>query len=539
MTETIKTPTIPVVAVTISSHTAPAEIKAKGSRRGVWLSALLLLGALGAAGYYFWGEALLSRLKKTTTLIPENAGLKATGVIPVNTCRPVRKTLVRQVEQAGSIQPQAQAEIYAKVSGYLKFIQRDPGAACASQIVLIRMTGLLSGAGESPAGLLLNPLPLLQQHWQQSPQKDIGSVVHAGDVIVMLDVPEYRSDVAQKQAVLHQRDAELEQARALLHTYEAGIDAAESKQKSALAEFHRSQAECEFRQGELYRLQALVKDRTVTEEVVSEKLNQVNATKAACEAAQAKVDAEKAEYSVATSKLIAARADLLVKQALVDVAREDLQHARVWAEYAILRAPFDGIITERTVDEGDFIQNASTGQSRPLMTVTALDRVRMTLQVPEKEANLIHLGAQATIQMDARERWEGTGRVSRVSGVLESQTRTMRVELDLENRDHKLKPGMYGHVTVLLEKMENAMAIPATAVFNRRGENYIVLARQGVAKRIPVRLRFDDGEELEVAQMVDGKEVPLSGLEDLVVSNKGEIGDGQRIKATPLGKVGR
>ncbi|HQR05972.1 MAG TPA: efflux RND transporter periplasmic adaptor subunit [Gemmatales bacterium] len=520
---------------------AKTPIQRKPGKRGLWtFLTLIVLAGAGGAVWYFWGEAIQARWKaQPVTTSVAGAGIKTAGIISVNTVHPVRKTLIRQLEQAGSIMPEAQAELFAKVPGYLKLIQRELTPLCVAQLVSNQLNNAIFAPLGSPVQFSVQGLGCMQHSWMKAPLKNLGSVVREGEVIMMLDVPELKSDIAQKMAVLQQREAELMQNKAMLLTYEAGLEAAVSKQKSAVAELHRAQAECDFRQGELERMQSLVKERTVTEELVAEKRNQTNAAKAACEAAQAKIDAEKAEYSVASSKLIAARADLLVKQALVAVAREDLERARALAQYGVIRAPFDGVITARNVDEGDFIQNASSGQSMLLMTVTALDQVRVSLQVPEKEAALTRVGTEAVIRFDAHEQQPITGKVSRTARSLDTQARTMRIEVDLDNADHKLMPGMYGHVTLILQRHENAMAIPATAVFSRRGENYIVLADKGVARRVPVHIRFDNGEELEVVTILDQKEVPLTGKEELIVSNKGEIGDGQRIKAIPLGKNGR
>lgn len=533
----------PSETVASVSHASrpPVYARTKSTRRGLWLVLFLaVLAGAGGVAYYFWGETLLARWRnsQSASAMPL-AGNKSAGVISVNTVHALRKTLVRQVEQAGSIMPAAQAELFAKVPGYLKFIQREWTPMEVAERLAQPIINLHLAPCISPAVFLTDGLGAMESSWWKAPLKNIGSFVTEGEVIMMLDVPELRSDVAQRQSVLLQREAELTQNQAMLATYEAGLTAAVSKQKSAVAELHRAQAECDFRQGELERMQSLVKERTVTEELVAEKRNQVNAARAACEAAQAKIDAEKAEYSVASSKLNAAQADLLVKKALVAVSQDDLQRARDMAQYAIIRAPFDGVITARNVDEGDFIQNASTGNSPLLMTVTALDQVRISLQVPEKEAALTRIGTEAIIKLDAQEENQIKAKVSRTARSLDTQSRTMRIEIDLDNADHKLMPGMYGHVTLVLQRLENAMAIPSTAVFSRRGENYIVLADKGIARRVPVHIRFDNGEELEVAMTTDHKDVALTGNEELIVSNKGEIGDGQRVKPIPLGKNGK
>jgi len=500
----------------------------------MWLVSLLLLSAAGWVAYHFGKDRLVGYFGRSGNTISRFE--PGAAAITVNTIRPIRKTLIRQVEQAGSVLPVAQAELYAKVPGYLKHIQREFSPPIVGQLLFARIVSSLDAGCASPASLVTQGLAFLKRAGDHAPQLDIGSVVHEGEVLMVLDVPELNSDEAQKEAVLRQRQAERAQARAILATFESGLEASRARQKSALADLHRAEAECAYREGELQRMQALVRDRTVTEDLAAEKTNQRNAARAAHEAAQAKVEAEKAEYSVASSKLIAARADVSVKEALVDVARQDLERARVLAEYTLIRAPFDGVITERTVDEGDFIQNASSGQSRSLMTVTALDHVKVSLQVQEKEAPWASVGAEALLKLDAREHWQAVGRVSRIARALDQQSRTMRIELDLDNTDRKLMPGMYGRVTLLLQRIENALAIPATAVFSRRGENFVVLADRGVARRVPVHVRFDNGEELEVYKVVGGKEVALNGDEELIVSNKGEIADGQRIKPKALAK---
>ena len=116
---------------------------------------------------------------------------------------------------------------------------------------------------------------------------------------------------------------------------------------------------------------------------------------------------------------------------------------------------------------------------------------------------------------------------------LDLLTRTMQVEIDLDNQDGRLMPGMYGQVTLALQTIPDAQAIPSTALYSRRGENYIIEVRAGRAYRQQVRVRYDDGKEVEVVKLIDGNEIPLNGSEELVISNKGEIAEGQRVSNMP------
>lgn len=164
------------------------------------------------------------------------------------------------------------------------------------------------------------------------------------------------------------------------------------------------------------------------------------------------------------------------------------------------------------------------------MTVTALDRVKVGLKVPSGEGVLVRVGAEAVLTVDSRPGERFYGRVSRTRGVLDLQSRTLEVEIDLDNRDRRLMPGMYGHVTLTLVTRPNTFVIPAAAIYSRKKVNYVIVVRDGVARRQPVRIVFDSGGQVEVVKLENGREVPLDGTEELVVSGKGEIADGQRVR---------
>jgi hypothetical protein len=91
---------------------------------------------------------------------------------------------------------------------------------------------------------------------------------------------------------------------------------------------------------------------------------------------------------------------------------------------------------------------------------------------------------------------------------------------------------MYGDAQLILQQIENAPTLPATAVYSRGGKNYIMEVLDGVAQRHHVRILFDDGKEVVVAKLVDDNEVPLTGSEEIIVSNKGEIAEGQSVTAS-------
>jgi RND family efflux transporter MFP subunit len=371
---------------------------------------------------------------------------------------------------------------------------------------------------------------------EQSPEKDIGSTVRAGEVILEISAPERLQEVVEKESLLQQRKAELDSARAGLNSFHAAVDASKAHKAQADADARKAQFQHTFLSKELARLKELVDSGSVTPRAFAERQNEVDAALAALDSSRAKIQTAQAEMSLAAAKLNAATTDVRVKELLVQVAQDSLRQAEILADYANVRAPFDGIITFRGVDEGDFVQNATSGQARRLMTIAAIDKVKVAIQIPERDTPWIRIGSEATMALDAFRGGEAAGRVARIAHALNSQTRTMQVEIDLDNRDHKLMPGMYGQVALTLQKIPNAQAIPATALYSRRGESYIILVKDGVAHRQLVRVRYDDGREVEVVKRIEGKEVLLESTDELIVSNKGEIADGQRVHAIRVDK---
>ena len=115
------------------------------------------------------------------------------------------------------------------------------------------------------------------------------------------------------------------------------------------------------------------------------------------------------------------------------------------------------------------------------------------------------------------------GQVSRVAGAEDSETRTMRVEIDLSNKEHLLRDGMYGKVTIQLEKPSKGLTVPSAALAGELedGQATLYVARGGIAKKLKVRIGADDGIRTEV----------LSGLQpdDEVILTRGSVADGVKV----------
>lgn len=478
-------------------------------------------------GWFSHGPAHNKFLVKDTSEKANSDDTFEETPIAVKTIHPQKKTLVRTLTLPGTVRPFAQAELYAKVSGYLGLICREQTPHMLARIIAATTGG--TGDSQSATGRFATLAVNLELANWFNPQKDIGSVVEAGELLMEIAVPELQQDIVKKRTMVLQREAELEEARTAMSTLEAQVKSAEAHKEEVEAEILKAAAEHTYRTKQLQRLEQLVKERTITADNLDEKQHQVESALAAWKSSKAKLQTAQANILAVSSKLATARAEIRVKELLVRAAQDELRSAEILADYVRVYAPFRGVITYRGVDEGDFVQNSTTGQTRILMTVTAIDKVKIVLQVPEQEAAWVEPGTEAVVQLEGRLSFQRKGWVTRLSNALDPQSRTMQVEIDLDNQDYRLKPGMYGQVTLLLQQIPNAFALPASAIYSRKGKNYVIQVEDGIAHYHPVRLRYDDGLEVEAVRLVNGKEIPMTGQELVVASNTGEIRDGQRI----------
>jgi multidrug resistance efflux pump len=408
---------------------------------------------------------------------------------------------------------------------------------------------------------------------------DIGDRVKAGEALVKIDVPDLVQDVKQKESVIVQRQSELKLAEANVKTARAAEKAASEWINVKQEEVGRAEASERFRKKELDRYTNLTTgpNPAATADIVDEAKEQWEAAKAGSAAARAAVVDAKAELEKARAKSEAAAADVKVAESLIGVAQMDRDKARALLSFATVRAPFDGLVTRRKVDPGDFVQNSAGANTEPLLTVVRDDIVTIYMKVPDKFAPYVNAGTKAYIQMDLLPGLVIEGKVTRYSHNLDNpeHDRTMRVEVDLYNNsaaewqaflarekemgnsDLKSKtlpvfpkvdgkdvadcplhllPGQYGKMRLVINSYEDAFLLPHSAVVSEGGTSYVYLVENGVVVKTPVDVQADNGEEVLVAliQKERGMVVhrPLKGDEEVVNSNQGELSNGQAVKTT-------
>jgi multidrug efflux pump subunit AcrA (membrane-fusion protein) len=278
------------------------------------------------------------------------------------------------------------------------------------------------------------------------------------------------------------------------------------------------------------------------------------------EAANAAVEKANADVKEKAAGVLAAKADVALKRSLVHVARLDYERSIALADFARIRAPFDGVVVQRNVDPGSFVQNATTGASEPLISVARTDIVTVSAKFPDNQAMLIGRKTPAIVELDDLPNAAIPASVTRYSPSIRNNDRTMTVEVDLFNgtptefkqlaartvatglaplgaatpigfaivrtavNDYfiyhrkssndslpgpafndelalhsKLLPGMTGILRLQLSRFGKSYAIPSSAIYTRGGKPYILLVQRGVTHQTPIHIHVDDGSSAKVS----------------------------------------
>jgi RND family efflux transporter MFP subunit len=301
-------------------------------------------------------------------------------------------------------------------------------------------------------------------------------------VLAELVVPELVQEANLKKAMIQQAQADVDQYHKAVTSAEANIATMEAAVVEARALRQRWESESN-------RIACLVKSGTIDEQTRDETGNQFKA-------AGARVASAEAAVRKATADRDKAMADVRSAEARVEVARADTLRAEAMLGYAKIRAPYDGVVTWRKVNTGDFVQPAG-GPGDWLFRVARLDPVRVVVAVPEADAELVKEKAQVKLTIGALSGPSLSGTVARTSWALEAGARTLRTEIDLPNKDDRLRPGMYVYAQIT-NQLAEGWTLPTSAVGKQGDSTVCFLIEGGKVVRTPVQLGRGDGQFIEV-----------------------------------------
>jgi RND family efflux transporter MFP subunit len=227
-----------------------------------------------------------------------------------------------------------------------------------------------------------------------------------------------------------------------------------------------------------------------------------------------------AKHAVSQQEADQNKSNYIAAQAAVDASRANVRRLEQIQSYERITAPFDGVITARNTDIGDLIA-AGTANPRELFHLAAPGKLRVFAAVPEIYANNIHDGDVATLSQDSNPSAVVTGKVVRNSNAINATTRTLNVEVDVDNATGRLLPGAYVFVHFKLPAGSHVVTIPSnTLLFRAEGLRVGVVHGENVELR-PVTIGHDYGSTVEITSGVDSKDqIILDPADSLVTGSK-------------------
>ncbi|TXH23642.1 MAG: efflux RND transporter periplasmic adaptor subunit [Elusimicrobia bacterium] len=189
---------------------------------------------------------------------------------------------------------------------------------------------------------------------------------------------------------------------------------------------------------------------------------------------------------------------------------------RAQEQYLVVRAPFDGVVTERNVHPGALVGPPPAPSVPPILRVEQLARLRLTIAVPEAYASTITQGAMITFSVRAWPRDKFSAPVARSAHAIDPKTRTMAVELDVNNADARLASGMFAQVTWPVVRTAPSLLVPVSAVVRTTERTFVDRVRDGVVEQVAVQFGLPQSERVEVfGALQDGDVILKRGREDL------------------------
>jgi RND family efflux transporter MFP subunit len=416
---------------------------------------------------------------------PTVAEPAAASVDRVTAGKPQRKTLELFTSQPGRIEAFEETPLYAKVTGYVEEIKVD-----------------------------------------------IGDHVKKDDVLITLWVPELHDDLKQHEALVAQANAEVQQAEAQVEAFLAAVKTAEAGISQAEAGVLRAEADFQRWESEYERIQDLVSRGSQTQKLADEALSQFRSAEAAKEEVAAGIRSAQAALAEAQANVKKAEADKTAAKAKAQVASAQVARSQTMLGYTEIKAPFDGIVTRRNVDTRHYVHPASGAMSTPLLVVARTKKVRVFVDVPEMEAALVDGGKtpdSALVLVQSLGGPEFPAPVTRTSWSLDSANRSLRTEIDIDNEDERLRPGMYATANILLEKREDSLTLPVTAIVRDGLKTFCCVVDSDKIQRVPVKLGLKVGNEVEVLE-------GLGEHQTVVLARADALKDGQTVEVIPSDK---
>jgi RND family efflux transporter MFP subunit len=221
------------------------------------------------------------------------------------------------------------------------------------------------------------------------------------------------------------------------------------------------------------------------------------------------------------------------KRAAVEAAEANVRRLEQLQSFEKVYAPFSGVVTERNTDIGALIDSGSptaSNTAKELYRVAAIDKLRVYVAVPETYAPAIRDGDQVALTLDEYPGQQFIGTIARNSSAIDQASRTLNVEVDVNNADGKLLPGAYVFAHFKIPQQVRLLSLPANALIFRAQGLQVGLVRNGHVHLQSVTIGKDNGSSLEIATGV-------TAADQVIVDPSDSLAEGQQVQVAGPGAV--
>ncbi len=303
-----------------------------------------------------------------------------------------------------------------------------------------------------------------------------GDVVRKGDLLCRLDDSELQ--IRLKLAEQRMAQARLQQERAKIRLEQSGVQIKNTKQ-------------------ELDRQETAAKEGLVSEQVVAEVRYRMDDLLHN----QRSADSEQREFTHRIAELAA-----------------EIQQVKLEISRARITAPFSGHVTERTVELGQTVRNLDG-----LFKLGTLSPLYADVHLAEGDAQSVRPNLEARVSLGSRDSEKVSGRVLRVSPVVDDSSGTVKITVELGRAGSGFKPGAFVRVEILTDEREQAVLVPKRSLFEEDNESFVYVGEDNVARKKKVELGYQSDTEVEIRSGV-------SAGERVVVAGQGNLTDGAKIR---------
>jgi len=202
--------------------------------------------------------------------------------------------------------------------------------------------------------------------------------------------------------------------------------------------------------------------------------------------------------------------------AQLEAAKAAYREVSIIQGYLEIRAPFNGVISARNVNAGAYVGPSGKGSELPMFTLQEQKHLRLVISVPELYTGFLSNRNEVNFTVKALPNEVFKGKVKRLAGALDTKLRAERIELDVENDNKRLLPGMIAEVSIPLPSKDSSFVVPKTAVVNSTENIFVIRVSNNKAERIQVKKGRELDDKAEIfGSLKEGDQLLKTGSEEI------------------------